>query len=387
MKLQLALLAFVVFAFSLFTSAQTRPGSGGGKTPTTKTPPPPPSDIPGRGSIFLSGRVVLQDGSKLTEPVAIQTICRGHKRTETYSDSHGNFSFELGNPNSLSGAAGLMDAETSFSDVMSSKNNNQRDLRDCELQAALPGFSSESIQLSSKLSDFASTDIGRVLLHRIAQVEGSTISVTSALAPAPAIKAFDKGREQEKKNQWDKAQESFQKAVQLYPQYAVAWFELGRVQVQKNDATGARESFEKALAADPKYVSPYQGLAQLGANEKRWADVIEITDRLLKLNPVDFPEAWLLNSVGNYLGQNFEAAEKSARQGIKVDEAHRIPKLEYLLGMLLLRKQDYAGASQHMQLYLSLAKQPSELDEAHKQLAEIARLSAMAGLPTTSPQK
>ena len=94
-----------------------------------------------------------------------------------------------------------------------------------------------------------------------------------------------------------------------------------------------------------------------------------------------------MNSVGNYLGQNFEAAEKSAQQGIKVDETHRVPKLEYLLGMLLLRKQDYSGASQHMQLYLSLAKQPAELDEAHKQLAEIARLSAVAGLPSTTPRK
>jgi tetratricopeptide (TPR) repeat protein len=386
MKTQVALLAFVVFTFPFFASAQTRPGSGGNKTPTTKTPPPP-SGIPGRGTMFLSGRVVLQDGSQLTEPAAIQTICRGKKRTETYSDSHGNFSFELGSPNALSGAAGMMDAETSFSDVMSSQRNNQRDFRDCELQAVLPGFSSESIQLSSRISDFTSTDIGRVLLHRIAQVEGSTISLTSAMAPRPAIKAFDKGREQEKKNQWDKAQESFEKAVQLYPQYAVAWFELGRVQLKNNNATGARVSFDKALVADPKYVTPYEGLAQLGASEKRWPDVVDITDKLLRLNPVDFPEAWLLNSVGNYLGQNYEVAEKSARQGIKVDESHRTPKLEYLLGMLLMRKQDYAGASQHMQLYLTLAKDPSELDEARKQLAEISRLSAMAGIPATSQQK
>ena len=175
--------------------------------------------------------------------------------------------------------------------------------------------------------------------------------------------------------------------MQLYPQYAVAWFELGRVQVQKNNAMGAHQSFDKALAADPKYVSPYLALAQLGASEKRWAGVIEITDKLLRLNSMDFPDAWLLNAVGNYLGQNFEVAEKSARQGIKVDEAHRAPKLEYLLGMLLLRKQDYAGASQHMQQYLSLAKQPAELDEARKQLAEIARLSAMAGLPATATPK
>jgi tetratricopeptide (TPR) repeat protein len=382
MKIQLALFALFLLTFSLLASAQTRPS---GKTPARSTPPQIGANV--TGSIFLSGRVVLDDGSELTEQVAIQTICRGQKRTETYSDSHGSFSFELGSQTPMSGAAGLMDADTSSTGVMSSRRGNQRDLRYCELQAALPGFSSELIQLSSRISDFESSDIGRVVLHRMAQVDGLTISVTSALAPGPARKAFDKGREQERKNQWDKAQESFEKAVQLYPQYAVAWFELGRVQVQKENTPGARQSFGKALEADPKYVSPYQGLAQLGANEKRWAEVVEITDKLLRLNPVDFPEAWLLNSVGNYLGQNFDAAEKSARQGIKVDEARRAPKLQYLLGMLMLRKQDYAEASQHMQQYLSLATQPAEKDEAHKQLAEIARLSGIASLPSTSPRK
>ena len=390
MKILPALVALLVFTLPTCASAQTRPGTGPSNTPTPSRPPQPPQlGTPVRGTIFLSGRVVLDDGSELTEPVAIQTICRGQKRTVTRSDFHGGFSFELGSQNPMANVAGISDAETdnSWSDSMTSSRRGQRDYRDCELQAVLPGFSSELIQLSAKISEFESSDIGRVTLHRLAHVDGLTISVTSALAPSGARKAFDKGREQEKKSQWDKARESFEKAVQLYPQYAVAWYELGRVQQQEKNMTGARQSFDQARAADPKYVSPYNALAKLGASEKRWADVVEITDKLLRLNPVDFPEAWLLNSVGNCSGQNFEAAENSARQGIKVDESHRTPKLEYVLGMLLLRKQDYAGASQHMQQYLSLTTQPAELDEARKQLAEIERHSSSAGLPSSSPQK
>ena len=391
MKILPALFVLLVFTLFISASAQTRPGTGPTKTPSPGTPPqPPPLGVPIRGSIFLSGQVVLDDGSELTEPVAIQTICKGQKRTVAHSDFHGGFSFELGSQNPMADIAGMTDAETdtSGSDTMSSRRRTaQRDYRDCELQAVLPGFSSELIQLSSKIFDFGSSDIGRVALHRLAHVDGLTISVTSALAPGPARKAFEKGREQEKKSQWDKARESFEKAVQLYPQYAIAWYELGRVQLQDKDMTGARQSFDQARAADPKYVSPYNALAQLAASEKRWPDVVEITDKLLKLNPVDFPEAWLWNSVGNYVGQNFQAAENSARQGIKHDETHRIPKLEYLLGMLLMRKQDYSGASQHMRQYLSLETQPAELDEARKQLAEIERHSSSAGLPSSSPPK
>ena len=374
MKILPALFVLLVFTLFISASAQTRPGTGPTKTPSPGTPPqPPPLGVPIRGSIFLSGRVVLDDGSELTEPVAIQTICKGQKRTVAHSDFHGGFSFELGSQNPMADIAGMTDAETdtSGSDTMSSRRRTaQRDYRDCELQAVLPGFSSELIQLSSKIFDFGSSDIGRVALHRLAHVDGLTISVTSALAPGAAALAA-----------------SFEKAVQLYPQYAIAWYELGRVQLQDKDMTGARQSFDQARAADPKYVSPYNALAQLAASEKRWPDVVEITDKLLKLNPVDFPEAWLWNSVGNYVGQNFQAAENSARQGIKLDETHRLPKLEYLLGMLLMQKQDYSGASQHMRHYLSLETQPAELDEARKQLAEIERHSSSAGLPSSSPPK
>ena len=50
------------------------------------------------------------------------------------------------------------------------------------------------------------------------QFSRPVVSVGSRrVIPAPASKAFDKGRQQETKNQWDKAQESFEKAVQLDP--------------------------------------------------------------------------------------------------------------------------------------------------------------------------
>lgn len=123
MKIQLALLALLALTLSLLGSAQSR--TGGRKSPgITRTPQ---LGTPVRGSIFLSGRVVLEDGSELTEQVSIQTICRGQKRTETHSDSHGNFSFELGNQNPMSVAAGMMDADTSFSEGMSTTRGNQRD--------------------------------------------------------------------------------------------------------------------------------------------------------------------------------------------------------------------------------------------------------------------
>jgi tetratricopeptide (TPR) repeat protein len=372
----------LALAVTLSAPAQTGKNSSRGGTPSR---PRLGMTDQSRSRIFLSGKVVVDDGTPLTELAAIQTICKGQKRIEAYSDFHGSFSFEFGNQLASDGA-GIGDAETSFSRAQPSRSN-QRDWRDCELQAALPGFSSEVIELSARMSGFESSDVGRVVLHRLGQVEGFTISATSALAPSAAKKAFEKGRDQEQKNKWDAAQKSFEKAVQIYPKYAVVWFELGRAQLQKKDVAGARYSFGQALAADPKYVNPYRGLADLALRGQHWQELVDTTRQLLALNPVSFPDAWFQNAVGNYYLQNMEAAEKSARQGLKIDEQHQIPKIEYLLGVILIRKHEYQDASQHMREYLRLATDSSEVDEAQKQLAEIARLSAQASVPAASEKK
>ena len=180
-----------------------------------------------------------------------------------------------------------------------SRGNSVREWRECELQAVLPGFTSQVIELASRITDFANADVGTIVLHRLNQVEGFTISATSASAPAKAKKEYEKGRGYAKKEKWDAAQERFQKAVEAYPKYAVAWFELGRVQVQKSDLSAARQSFHQALTADSKFISPYQELANLAAREKQWQELLETTDQLLRLNPVNFPQYWMLNAAAN----------------------------------------------------------------------------------------
>jgi tetratricopeptide repeat protein len=393
MKCQLfccALLTLTLAFSPSFALAQGR--GGGGKSAPQKTQPSI-GDIP-LGNIFLSGKVVSDDGTPLTERAAIQTICAGQKHNETYTDSHGQFSFEFVTRSSArtGNTAGIADADSSWSNPTSvvttptSVLGTQRDWNDCELQAVLPGFTSDVVQLST-ISPLGRNDLGRIVLHRSEQIQGTTISATSAAAPSAARKAFEKGCDQEKKSKWDAAQQYFEEAVRIYPSYAVAWYELGRMQAQKKDVAGAGRSFEQALAADPRFASPYQGLAELAFRARQWPQVVSLTEKLLALNPVNFADAWFFNSVANYFLQNLEVAEKSARQGIRTDEQHTIPKLEYVLGMILMEKRSYQEAAVHMQQYLQLVHNPADVDEAQKQLAQIARLSTTASVPAVLDKK
>ncbi len=111
-----------------------------------------------------------------------------------------------------------------------------------------------------------------------------------------------------------------------------------------------------------------------------------MTGKLLALNPVNFPDAWFLNALGNYYLENFKEAEKSARQGMKVDDQHqRSPGWNICSASFRSRTQNYSEAAAHVQNYLKTATQPSEIADAQKQLAEINRLSASVSDP--APQK
>ena len=351
------------------SSFSQRRGPSRGSVPTT---PPPGVNTNSGGNLFLSGKVVIEDGSELTEPAAIQSTCRGQKHTEAYTDSHGNFSFEIGRSVNAN-AAGFSDADTSWSNTNSSR---LRDLGDCDLQASLAGFTSDSVQLASKIAMGQSNDLGRIILHRMDKVDGLTISATSAAAPGAARKAYEKGRKEEDKKNWDQAQQAFEKAVTIYPRYAIAWCELGRVQQEKNDPTSARHSFTQSISADPQYVNPYRGLAQLAAMGREWQELVKITTKLLELNPVNFPDAWFFNALGYYNQHILESAERSARQGIRVDAERRLPKLQLLLGTVLVRRQKYNDAADHLRVFLQLKPSGPESDLARKQLAEVMQLAA-----------
>ena len=380
MKKLLALVCLVPFS-CLPVSAQR--GTGGGHStkppaiPRNSTPDLTPS--PGQG-IFLTGKVVIDDGSALTESATIQTICRGKKHSETHTDSHGNFSFQFGDRPDASGGLDF-DADTS-SRPAGSQKPEPRSLQECELQASLAGFTSNVIQLGGRFVGDQSADIGRITLHRMGNVEGFTISATTAEAPGNARKALEKGQEQAKKGKWDDAQKSLEKAVALYPKFAVAWFELGQLQLHKNDPAAARSSFQQSVAADAKFVSPYHSLVQLAMHDQNWHELIELSEKLLALNPVSFPDVWLAASVGQYCQQDLAAAEKSARRGLQVDTEHRVPKLEYMLGLILLQKPDLQEANRHMRAFRAMVTKPEDIAEAQKQLDEITRLSAAANLDT-----
>lgn len=349
--------------------------------------------------IFLSGKVLTTDGGPPPESATIELVCNGIPRPQAYTNSKGNFSFQLGGGNNMV----MPDASVSNSDMgfpgggmgglggnspMGGRGNmgiSERDLVGCEVRAALPGYRSESIPLAGRrLLD--SPDLGTILMRRLGNVEGYTTSMTSAKAPKNAKKAYEKGLKEAKKNKLGVAETEILKAVTEYPAYATAWFDLGRIQEAQNKKEEAQASFRKAIEADSRFVNPYLHLMQHDVQSNDWQKLEETTTALLKLNPYDYPQAWYYNSVAHLQLNHLKEAEDSARKALDADERNQIPKIRHVLGIILAQRNQLPEALEHMKGYLEKAPNANDAAHVRKQMMEIERfLGQQAATPSPAP--
>lgn len=384
----------------------SNPGAGSIGTPGTSNPrvgqqPQTQQPMPEmQRSIYLSGKVTMDDGTPPPESVVVERVCNGTPRPEGYTDSKGRFSFALGQNSAV-----MADASVSSmgSDGMgmggpgSSRNSglgtggfgsaggaNARDLMGCEIRASLAGFRSDMVSLAGHRA-MDNPDVGVIVLHRLAKVDGFTFSGTSAFAPKDARKAFEKGQEAVKKNKIADAEKEFQKAVDLYPKYAVAWYRLGLVYQRQKKLDDARKSYAESLKADSKYVSPYVELTKLAAMDQNWQQTIDYSDKVLKLNPYFSPELYFYSAVANLNLKNMDAAEEHAREAVKMDTQHRFPKANEVLGVVLANKQDFKGAAENLRSYLKFAPGAPDADHVKQQLEQIERNIAPTAASTKEP--
>ena len=99
----------------------------------------------------------------------------------------------------------------------------------------------------------------------------------------------------------------------------------------------------------------------------------------MRLSPAGIPRAWFYHSAAALHTDRFGAAEASARRTLREDPQHAFPGAEFLLGSLLARKGDTAGAKVHLQNFLQLAGDAADAPQAHRLLEALARKAA----PTT----
>lgn len=362
-----------------------RPAPPATTTPGLAAPVQAGDAPPTRDPLYLYGQVTMENGQPVPEPASVQLRCGTQLVLAVHTDLKGHFQFVLGGePEDNDMALSASDDTPEMLGATSAKSPNvlvgvggsTHSLWGCEVQVSILGYQPMSKSIASNTSGNR-IDLGTLILTRIAEMPGASISATSLAAPYKARKEFEKGEKDARNKRLDSATKHLEKAVAEYDNYAVAWNDLGHIYATNHRTDDARRAFTRAMTADPQYIPPCIGLAdvelQTGQNEA----AIEAAGKALRLYP-GMATASFIQAVANFRLNRLDAAEKSARDAENAS-LQKIPELHILLADILLKKRDYPNATSELQDYLKEAPQGEFSDRAKKGLEQIRKISTDGG--------
>lgn len=170
----------------------------------------------------------------------------------------------------------------------------------------------------------------------------------------------------------DKAYEAVNQARTLDPLNPQMYRQLSAVLAQQ----GRNDEAEVALM---------QANAITSLQEGNWQDAADSSERVLQASPAAYPSAFYLNAMANLRLGHLDAAEKSAREAIRLDSAHRNPKTGYVLGLVLAEKQEFGQAIELLNGYLRAAPNETDFETVRKQLINIEILAKRQTAPAGRP--
>jgi len=357
----------------------------------------------------VEGRVVLDDGDPGAS-VRVQRVCGSTVTGDATTDGRGRFTISpvsvgglsspldasnesvsrrIGPPRGLGSAqSGTTAAGGSSSGSGSSGAQPPRDTASgaspqsgapsgsspigassgCELRVSLSGYQPRTIALEND-GGYA----GVIVLHRAGPAPGMTITATTMLAPKGARRSYERGLDAIHRSQPDRAQKEFLEAIHEYPRFAVAWLELGKLYEQRSHFPQARAAYQQSAAADPGFLYPEDRLCLLDIRESRWEEAADISSKVLRLDPYEFPNEYYFNAVSNLELNRLDAAERGARESAKLEGEQAEPRAAYLLGVILWRKGDLPGAAEQLRSFLDSSYSGAEKTHARAALAEIEK--------------
>ncbi len=372
-------------------------GTGGGKTtipgstnPVTTQNPTPTLQQQKQLLPLISGSVVTDDGSPLPPNIVIERVCGGQPHRETYLNTGGFFSYQIGvdNPAMMDASSGHMGSSW---DPMATNENSMGGMTignnnlwiGCELRASATGYRSTTVTLNRGQMTGQFLEVGTIIIYPISRIQGTTVSAISLRAPKDAKKALERADKAYRKQKYEEAIAGYTSAVGIYPNYASAWVAMGQAHLHLKQQGEAKAAFAKAIEADSKFVIPYIELAKLANREQNWREMADLTEKANALDPMDFPEAFVMNALANLYLNNHEAAEQSARRAQRLDTSHRFPMGNLILANLLGQKKDSAGEMEQLRTYLKYAPSNANTDRVRGRIQELESI----GAPTASKQQ
>ena len=220
------------------------------------------------------GKVVMPDASIPLQRVYIERVCPGvGAYQEAVTNKHGEYFLHL--------------AMTSLGVTQGRASNES--LNRCFLRARAKGFESDLLDLHDPRV------MGNPQLPLLTlQPTSVKPTITEAILPRAAAKAWDLGGKALIAGQWSDAERLLREVARAVPQFAPAWTGIGMACHSQQNAAGARPAYQQAITADPAGLQPRLLLARLELGEQRWAETASAAEALIRIDTEHrYPEGWL----------------------------------------------------------------------------------------------
>jgi tetratricopeptide (TPR) repeat protein len=199
----------------------------------------------------------------------------------------------------------------------------------------------------------------------------TTVSATSLGVPSKARSQYEKACDAFKKKKWDDAEKYVRDAIDKYPKYPAAWVMLGEVLQGEEKLDDAHDACLKPLSVDPKYLPPYLCIAGLLNLEKKWSDLVGLSDLFSGMNPTGDMYSYYYRGLALFHLHHLPEAQKSILQAIVDDGEHRQPAFNFLLAQIYGQQGNLADATLQIGEFEKYSKSPQDKDTAREYLSEL----------------
>jgi tetratricopeptide (TPR) repeat protein len=179
--------------------------------------------------------------------------------------------------------------------------------------------------------------------------------------PKPAQKAFEEGQKAGSEGRLDRAEKSFTKALEAFPNYTQALAERGNIRVATGRLADAKADFAKALEIDPQYGPALRGSGICKFQEGKPAEAAEDLEKAVAAEPNSARDYLYLGLTRMSLGQR-EPARAAFQRALSLDPVGSV-RAHVHLANLYIQGNQAAEALAEIDAYLSAVPDAPDRDK------------------------
>lgn len=131
-----------------------------------------------------------------------------------------------------------------------------------------------------------------------------------------------RGMAQERIDNFEKANEDYEKAIEINPEYANAYNNRGNIKSKQADYTGAIKDYNKAIELNKRFVEVHYNRGIAKENVGDYFGAIEDFDRAIELNP-DYSDSYFRRGVVKQYLRDYDSAMRDFNKVIELTPKFR----------------------------------------------------------------